>query len=188
MRLDQRGQRYGAGHVIDILLGKVTPRISQLGHEELSVFGVGDDLDDRAWRGVVRQLLAQGLLGVDSSGYGTLHLVEESRAVLAGERDVLLRREAARPTKATRSKAKARAAVVADLSADAVDLFDRLKAWRAGVAKEQGVPAYVVFHDATLRAMAERRPTSTDELAGVSGVGAAKLDKYGEGVLAVVAG
>ncbi len=185
VRLDQRGQRYGAGHVIDILLGKVTPRVAQLGHEDLSVFGVGDDLDDRGWRGVVRQLLAQGLLGVDASGYGTLHLVEDSRAVLAGERSVLLRRES--PRTARPAKAKARAAAVVDLSEDAVEVFDRLRAWRAGIAKEQGVPAYVVFHDATLRAMAERRPTSTDELAGVSGVGAAKLERYGLDVLRVLA-
>ncbi len=186
VRLDQRGQRYGAGHVIDILVGKATPRVTQLGHDGLSVFGVGADLDERAWRGVVRQLLAQGLLGVDASGYQTLHLVEASRAVLSGEREVRLRTEAPR-TKAPRTKAKA-AAAAADLSEQDAGVFDRLRAWRADVAKEQGVPAYVVFHDATLRAMAQARPASLDELAGVSGVGAAKLERYGTDVLAALAG
>lgn len=186
VRLDQRGQRYGAGHVIDILVGKATPRVTQLGHDELSVFGVGADLDERAWRGVVRQLLAQGLLGVDASGYQTLHLVEASRAVLSGDREVRLRTEAPR-TKAARAKPKA-AAAAADLSEQDAGVFDRLRAWRAGVAKEQGVPAYVVFHDATLRAMAQARPASLDELAGVSGVGAAKLERYGTDVLAALAG
>ena len=186
VRLDQRGQRYGAGHVIDILVGKATPRVTQLGHDALSVFGVGADLDERAWRGVVRQLLAQGLLGVDASGYQTLHLVEASRAVLSGDREVRLRTEAPR-TKAPRAKAKAAAAAV-DLSEQDAGVFDRLRAWRAGVAKEQGVPAYVVFHDATLRAMAQARPASLDELAGVSGVGAAKLERYGTDVLAALAG
>ncbi|MCB2176067.1 MAG: DNA helicase RecQ [Actinomycetales bacterium] len=186
VRLDQRGQRYGAGHVIDILVGKATARVTQLGHDELSVFGVGADLDERAWRGVVRQLLAQDLLGVDASGYQTLHLVEASRAVLSGDREVRLRTEAPR-TKAPRAKPKA-AAAVADLSEQDAGVFDRLRAWRAGVAKEQGVPAYVVFHDATLRAMAQARPASLDELAGVSGVGAAKLERYGAEVLAALAG
>ncbi len=188
VRLDQRGQRYGAGHVIDILVGKVTPRVTQLGHGELSVFGVGEDLDERAWRGVVRQLLAQGLLGVDASGYQTLHLVPESRAVLSGDREVMLRREPARAPKTPKAPRARTAAVVADLSEDDAAVFDRLRGWRAGVAKEQGVPAYVVFHDATLRAMAQAHPSTLAELAGVSGVGAAKLERYGAGVLEVLAG
>ncbi|MDO8106020.1 DNA helicase RecQ [Isoptericola sp. b441] len=185
VRLDQRGQRYGTGHVIDILVGRATPRVTQLGHDSLSVFGVGSDLDERTWRGVVRQLLAQGLLGVDASGYQTLHLVEASRAVLSGDREVRLRREAARPAKAPRARS-AKASSAADLSVQDAELFERLRTWRAQVAKEQGVPAYVVFHDATLRAMAQARPTSLDQLAGVSGVGAAKLDRYGERVLEVL--
>jgi ATP-dependent DNA helicase RecQ len=185
VRLDQRGQRYGAGHVIDILRGRSTPRVTQLGHDELSVFGVGEDLDERAWRGVVRQLLAQGLLGVDASGYQTLHLVPQSRAVLSGERQVMLRREAARAAKTPRARATA---APVDLAQDDAAVFDRLRGWRAGVAKEQGVPAYVVFHDATLRAMAQAHPGTLAELAGVSGVGAAKLERYGAGVLEVLAG
>jgi ATP-dependent DNA helicase RecQ len=196
VRLDQRGQRYGAGHLIDILLGRATPRVTQLGHQDLTVFGIGTELDERGWRGVVRQLLAQGLLGVDASGYQTLHLVEASRAVLAGERTVMLRREPERMRASRGSRARggaggaagAAGASAPDLSAEEAAVFERLRAWRAAVAKEQGVPAYVVFHDATLRAMAQRRPTSTDELAGVSGVGAAKLERYGAGVLAALAG
>lgn len=196
VRLDQRGQRYGAGHLIDILLGRATPRVTQLGHQDLTVFGIGTELDERGWRGVVRQLLAQGLLGVDASGYQTLHLVEASRAVLAGERTVMLRREPERTRASRGSRARggaggaagAAGASAPDLSAEEAAVFERLRAWRAAVAKEQGVPAYVVFHDATLRAMAQRRPTSTDELAGVSGVGAAKLERYGAGVLAALAG
>ncbi|MCV2392692.1 DNA helicase RecQ [Actinotalea sp. M2MS4P-6] len=188
VRLDQRGQRYGAGHVIDILVGKTTARVTQLGHESLTVFGVGEELDERAWRGVVRQLLAQGLLGVDASGYQTLHLVEASRAVLAGERQVMLRREPERKAGRSRTKTSgSAAAAAADLSPEDLTLFERLREWRAAVAKEQGVPAYVVFHDATLRAMATERPTSLDDLAGVSGVGAAKLERYGDGVLELLA-
>jgi len=187
VRLDQRGQRYGAGHVIDILVGKRTPRVEQLGHTDLTVFGVGADLDERAWRGVLRQLLAQRLLGVDHSGYGTLHLTPDSAAVLSGERTVLLRHEAPSAPKAARAR-KAGSAVTADLSDDGVARFEALRAWRARAAKERGVPAYTVFHDATLRAMAQRHPSSLDELGEVSGVGAAKLDRYGEAVLEVLGG
>jgi ATP-dependent DNA helicase RecQ len=194
VRLEQRGQHYGAGHLVDILLGKQTPRITQLGHEALSVFGIGTDLTDAQWRGVVRQVLAQGLLGVDGDGYGTLRLTEASAAVLRGERQVPLRQEAARPPRASRSRAgsagggsgKAAAAVALDDSAAAV--FERLRAWRAGVAKEQGVPAYVVFHDATLREIATSMPADVDALSGIGGVGATKLDRYGTGVLAAVRG
>ncbi|NTW40182.1 MAG: DNA helicase RecQ [Cellulomonadaceae bacterium] len=186
VRLDQRGQRYGAGHVIDILLGRTTPRVTQLGHADLSVFGVGADIDERAWRGVVRQLLAQRLLGVDASGYGTLHLTPDSSEVLTGGRTVLLRHEAPAKAKAPRVRKGAEAAP--DLSAPDAGLFEQLKAWRAGVAKEQGVPAYVVFHDATLKAMAQQKPRSLGDLAGVSGVGAAKLERYGAAVIEVLAG
>ncbi|MCG2803516.1 MAG: DNA helicase RecQ [Cellulomonas sp.] len=185
VRLDQRGQRYGVGHVVDILRGKRTPRVIQLGHEALSTFGIGEDLADGEWRTVVRQLLAARLLDVDSDGYGTLRLTEGSAAVLRGEREVRLRREAPRATKAARAPRAATAA--ADLADGDVGTFDRLRAWRAGVAREQGVPAYVVFHDATLREVATRRPTSLDELAGISGVGATKLERYGAGLLAALA-
>lgn len=184
-RLDQRGQRYGVGHVVDILRGKRTPRVTQLGHDVLSTFGIGEDLADGEWRTVVRQLLAARLLDVDSDGYGTLRLTEGSADVLRGQRQVRLRREAPRAAKAVRSSRTASAA--ADLPAADVDVFERLRAWRAATAREQGVPAYVVFHDATLREVATRRPTTRAELAGISGVGATKLDRYGEGLLVALA-
>ncbi|HEY0214828.1 MAG TPA: DNA helicase RecQ [Cellulomonas sp.] len=187
----ERNQHYGAGHLVDILLGKHTPRIDQLGHASLSVFGIGDDLTDTQWRGVVRQALAQGLLGVDGDGYGTLRLTPLSAEVLRGDRPVPLRQEAARPARAARSGSGSKrgsAAPAVALDDTAASVFERLRAWRAGVAKEQGVPAYVVFHDATLREIATTRPEDLATLGGIGGVGATKLDRYGPGVLATVAG
>ncbi|MDM7829745.1 DNA helicase RecQ [Cellulomonas edaphi] len=188
VRLEQRGQRYGAGHLVDILRGKVTPRIIQLGHADVSTFGIGADLSDADWRGVVRQLLAAELLGVDSDGYGTLRLTPESAAVLRGERTVPLRREPEKPEKRARTRSGAPRAAAADLDAPTASVFEGLRAWRAGAAREQGVPAYVVFHDATLREIALQQPTSLAELGTISGIGAAKLEKYGPGVLAALAG
>nr|WP_246803593.1 DNA helicase RecQ [Cellulomonas hominis] len=189
----ERNQHYGAGHLVDILLGKRTARIDQLGHAGLSTFGVGSDLGDAQWRGVVRQLLAQGLLGVDADGYGTLRLTEASAEVLRGDRPVPLRHDARPPGRAARGAAGRRgaaaaAAPAAELGDDAAALFERLRAWRAATAKEQGVPAYVVFHDATLRDIATARPADLDALSGISGVGAAKLDRYGPGVIATLEG
>jgi ATP-dependent DNA helicase RecQ len=182
-RLDhERGQRYGAGHLIDILLGKSTPRMSQLGHASLQVFGIGTELSDTEWRAVARQLLAQGVLGVDSDGYGTLRLTDASADVLRGSRTMLLRTEAPRPAKPARSPRRGAAAAV-DLDAGATLVFERLRTWRAATAKEQGVPAYVVFHDATLREIATRVPTTLDELGTVSGIGVAKREKYGPKLL-----
>ena len=163
-------------------------RVRTLGHDGLSPFGIGADMSDGEWRTVVRQLVAARLLGVEPE-HSTLHLTEGSAAVLRGERDVRLRHDPAAATRGARRAAgpkPARAAV--DLAPEATDLFERLRAWRAGVAKEAGLPAYVVFHDATLREVAIRRPATLDDLAGVSGVGATKLERYGAGVLAAVAG
>ena len=181
----ERNQKFGAGHLIDILLGKQTPRVDQYGHDDLSTFGIGTELAEAEWRGVVRQLLAQGLLAVNSDGFGTLVITEASAAVLAGTRKVNLRREAVRTS--TRSTKKARTAA-ADLPEAAIPVFEALREWRAAVAKEQGVPAYVIFHDATLREFATRNPSTLAELATVTGVGESKLEKYGEGVLEVLAG
>jgi ATP-dependent DNA helicase RecQ len=178
----ERRQRYGAGQLIDILLGKRTPRVEQLGHADLATFGIGTELTDQEWRGVVRQLLAQGLLAVHGDGYGTLVLTEASAAVLSGTREVRLRREVARPTRS------ARRAAPSDLPAAASSLFERLRAWRASTARALGAPAYVVFADATLRGIALTEPSTLDELATVSGVGAAKLEKFGDAVLAIVRG
>ncbi len=180
----ERGQAFGAGQSVDILLGRTTPKVAQHGHEALSTFGIGSDLSEAAWRGVVRQLLAQGLLAVQGE-YGVLALTEASGQVLRGEREVPLRREQPRP--AARSRRAAAVAAAADLPAEAQQVFERLRSWRAAAAKERGVPAYVIFHDATLRQVALERPGSLAELAQVSGVGEAKLATYGDGVLEAVA-
>ena len=178
----ERHQRFGAGHLIDILLGRETERVRSQSHSELTTFGIGTELSEQEWRGVVRQLLAQGLLGVAADGYGTLVITDASASVLDGSRTVLLRRETAKPTRAAKSKAGA------ELPVEARPLFERLREWRAGVAREQGVPAYIVFGDATLRGIALTRPSSLEQLGTISGVGEKKLESYGEGVLGVVAG
>ena len=178
-RLDrERGQRFGAGQVVDVLLGKRTAKVEQHSHDTLSVFGVGADLTEGEWRGVVRQLLAQGLLGVEGS-YQVLALTDASRRVLAGEQQVRLRKD---PTPKARSSRGSRAPAV-ELPAGAAPVFERLRAWRAATAKEQGVPAYVVFHDATLREIATVMPTSLAALGTISGIGEGKLAKYGGDVL-----
>ncbi|MFG3558757.1 DNA helicase RecQ [Micromonospora sp. NPDC047557] len=186
-RLDrERNQRFGAGHCIDILLGKQTDKISQYGHDSLTVFGIGTELSEAEWRGVVRQLLAEGLLAVEGD-YGTLALTEASADVLGRRRTVTMRREPERPASSRSSKPRGAATVVAELTPAAASVFERLRAWRAATAKEQGVPAYVIFHDATLRQIASDAPTSLAELSRVSGVGENKLAKYGEQILAVLA-
>jgi ATP-dependent DNA helicase RecQ len=177
----ERRQKFGAGQIIDILLGKKTPKVAQFQHDSLTVFGVGTELSDTGWRAVVRQLLAQGLLGVEGE-YGTLVLTEASAEVLSRRRDVRLRRDPERPTRA----AKVHRAPSTELPEEAVPVFERLRAWRAATAKEQGVPAYVVFHDATLREIASRSPSSLAELAKVSGVGENKLAKYGQQILDIL--
>ncbi|WIX89755.1 DNA helicase RecQ [Amycolatopsis sp. DG1A-15b] len=181
---NERRQKFGAGQVIDILLGKSTPKVTQFQHDTLKTFGIGTELREPEWRAVVRQLLAQGLLAVEGD-YGSLVLTETSAEVLGGDRQVLLRREPERAAAAKVRTARKTAAAV-EMPAEAAPLFERLRAWRAGVAKEQGVPAYVVFHDATLRQIATQRPASLADLGTVSGVGENKLAKYGEGLLEVL--
>ena len=178
----ERNQKFGAQHIIDILLGKRNARIEQQGHDTLSTFAIGAELSEQEWRGVARQLLAQGLLGVHSDGYGTLVLTDASAGVLDGSRHVHLRREIERPTRAAK-----KSAVAASLPSEAVPLFEKLREWRAGVAREQAVPAYIVFGDATLRGIALSKPSSLGELSEISGVGDKKLELYGEALLAVVA-
>ncbi|MGW2232769.1 DNA helicase RecQ [Streptomyces sp. NPDC001759] len=185
----ERGQKFGAVQIVDILLGKRTAKVIQFDHDQLSVFGIGEDLTEGEWRGVVRQLLAQGLLAVEGD-YGTLVLTEASGSVLRREREVPLRKEPKKPvtsrsaSSAKGSKAKAAAAELPEALQPA---FEALRAWRAEQAREQGVPAYVIFHDATLREIATAWPTSVQQLGGISGVGEKKLVTYGEGVLAVLA-
>ncbi|GAA3001259.1 ATP-dependent DNA helicase RecQ [Streptomyces fulvorobeus] len=185
----ERGQKFGAGQIIDILLGRKTAKTIQFDHDQLSVFGIGAELAEAEWRGVVRQLLAQGLLAVEGE-YGTLVLTEDSASVLGREREVMLRKEPKKPTSRSSSAAKGERkgkAAVVDLPEQAVPVFEALRAWRGAQAKELGLPAYVIFHDATLREIAALRPGSSAELGGISGLGEKKLATYGEGVLEVLA-
>ncbi|MGW0882161.1 DNA helicase RecQ [Streptomyces sp. NPDC002671] len=188
----ERGQKFGALQIVDILLGKRTGKVIQFDHDQLSVFGIGQDLAEGEWRGVVRQLLAQGLLAVEGE-YGTLVLTETSGSVLRSEREVPLRKEPKKPAASrsgsgagsARGGGKAKAAA-AELPDELLPAFEALRAWRAEQAREQGVPAYVIFHDATLREIVTRRPASVRELGTVGGVGEKKLATYGEGVLGVL--
>lgn len=184
---------FGAGHIMDILRGKKTEKVAQFGHEKISTFGIGADLSEPQLRGVLRQLIATGALGLQKvmldSGHSfdTLCLTEGSRAVLKGEVPVQLRESvSAAPAKRTR-KGSAPPAAAANLGPDAQVRFINLKAWRAEVAKEHNLPAYVIFHDATLAAIAERHPATLDDLQGISGMGAKKLEAYGSEVLRVCA-
>jgi ATP-dependent DNA helicase RecQ len=182
------GQRFGAAHLVDVLRGERTTRVEQFGHDQLSTFGVGAELDARQWKGVFRQLLALGLLQADGT-HGSLRLTETSREVLKGERTLMLRREL-EPAKRARAVRGAGAGALAPAPADVAagdrPLFESLRALRAELAREQNLPAYVIFHDATLRAMASERPRSLGELARINGVGASKLERYGERMLAVL--
>jgi ATP-dependent DNA helicase RecQ len=182
---NERNQKFGAGQVIDILLGKRTPKVAQFRHDELTVFGIGTELKDTEWRGVIRQLLAQRLLAVEGD-YGTLMLTETSAEVLGRRREVMLRREPERTPRQSRSTSR-KSKPASDLSPEAAPVFERLRAWRGATAKEQGVPAYVIFHDATLRQIAAELPSTLAELGTISGVGENKLAKYGEGVLQTLA-
>ncbi|WP_052193450.1 DNA helicase RecQ [Microbacterium sp. ZOR0019] len=180
----ERNQAFGAGHLIDILRGASTERIRQQGHDKLATYGIGHDLSDQDWRSVVRQLLARGIL-VAQGDYGTLAPGEQAAGVLRAETAVPLRKDTiGRPV----SSGRARKASAADaLDAGDRGLFESLRAWRAETAREQGVPAYIVFGDATLRALAEHRPASLADLDGITGIGAKKREAYGESVLAVIA-
>ncbi|ONI70807.1 DNA helicase RecQ [Actinosynnema sp. ALI-1.44] len=180
----ERRQKFGAGQVIDILLGRKTAKVIQHDHDTLTVFGIGEELTESGWRGVVRQLLAQGLIAVEGD-YGTLVMTDASAQVLRKERTVMLRRE--QVTKATSKPAKKAAAAAVDMPAEALPVFEKLRAWRGAAAKEQGVPAYVIFHDATLRQIATSKPQTLDELGKVNGVGENKLAKYGQQVLDTLA-
>ncbi|HEY8590349.1 MAG TPA: DNA helicase RecQ [Naasia sp.] len=183
----ERGQKFGGGQIIDILRGRETPRTKQHGHEKLATWGIGADLAEQQWRGVLRQLLAQNLIGVTDDGYGTLVLSAGSAAVLSGERKVVLRVDPVKPARG-RGGSGGRAPAGEDLPAEAAPLFERLREWRAGQAREQGVPAYVVFGDATLRELAVRRPADRSGLTGISGIGETKLERYGDALLEVLAG
>ena len=182
------GQRYGVGHLTNVLRGAGDERVRSLGHEGLSVFGIGAEFDERQWRAVFRQLVAAGLLATDADGYGVLRLTQTSRGVLRGETRVSLRRPASReehraPRRSVRGE-KTRQSL--DIAPHEANLWDALRDARARIAREQGVPAYVIFHDATLLQMLREQPHDIDALATISGVGAAKLARYGEAFLQVL--
>ena len=193
------GQRFGVVHLIDVLLGKSTERVQQFGHDRLSTFGVGSDLSDVAWRGVFRQLAATGLLAVDVEGFGGLKLTSESRDVLKGEKTVTFRVEETK--KAARRKgvfgrarddapaaggARGTGGAKGSVKPGDQRLWDALREERLKFSREQNVPPYVIFHDATLLDMLKRRPKDLAEFAAVSGVGTHKLERYGKAFLAVL--
>ena len=181
------GQRFGAGHLVDILRGKMTEKVEQFGHASLPTFGAGADLDEPGWRSVFRQLLAAGLLHADAQAYGALRLTDAARPVLKGEAALMLRKQVARSRSKKSSIPGRRTTAEAPLAESDAPLFDALRSWRAGMAREQGVPAYVILHDKTLRELATRRPTRIDDLLGVPGIGQAKADRYGEALLLMMA-
>ena len=166
----------------DVLLGRDTQKIRRFGHDEVSTYGIGANRSKKAWRSVIRQLVAKGLLHVDVTGYGALQLTEACRPVLQGDQEVQFREDpepvASQTKKATRD----------DFSGSPADqaLFDALRTRRTELAREQDVPPYVIFHDATLRAMVEHRPHSLDAFRQLSGVGDVKLDRYGTAFLDVI--
>ncbi len=185
----QRGQHFGAGHLIDVLRGKATDKVAQFRHESLSTFGIGADISETRWRGVLRQLIALGHLRSEGE-YNTLELTPSAREVLRGDVTLLLRESSDAPRRSGAGRAKAgrskERAAPADLDEAGQERFAALKAWRGEVARAHNLPAYVVFHDATLAEMARQQPATLGELAQVSGVGAKKLDAYGPEILRVL--
>jgi len=176
------GQRFGPAYLIDVLRGNLTERVRQSGHHEIKTWSVGADMSESGWRAVFRQLVALGYLRPDTDAYGALKLTEASRGVLKGEVAVALREQGRESRRRDRSR---------DVSASAApdacspELLEALRKWRLGVAREFGIPAFVIFHDSTLQAIAAGRPRTLDALRRISGIGATKLDRYGEAVLAV---
>jgi len=174
------GQRFGSGHVIDVLRGKDNARINQFGHNKLSTYGIGADLSDKQWRSIIRQLIVQSYLIVNDEQYGAIQLTEKARSLLKGEIKLFLRQDA---VTAKPSREKKRAANVAE--ADQA-LWEALKVCRKKLADEQGVPPYAIFHDATLMEMIEFQPNNHSDLLSINGVGAVKLEKYGDEFLTIL--
>ena len=172
------GQRFGAGHVIDVLMGRDDERVRQWGHDKLTTYGIGADIAEKEWRGIFRQMVALGLLAVDHA-HGALVLTAASRPVLKGEQDVPLRRAPERKKAATTKSRR----IDSDLSAEEHALFERLRAWRAATAQAHGVPAYVILHDSTLLELLRARPHSLEAMRHVSGIGARKLENFGAALL-----
>ncbi|ARM13260.1 MULTISPECIES: DNA helicase RecQ [Rhizobium] len=178
------GERFGAGHVIDVLVGIVNEKTERFGHVDMPVFGAGKDIPVRTWQSVCRQLLAMGLIRVDHEAYGALKLEPEARAVFKHERQVFFRKD--RPASERRTKKVERSERKSALSGADGSLFEALRAERMAIAKSLGVPPYVVFPDTTLIAFATERPRSHKELLAISGVGQAKLERYGDAFLEII--
>jgi ATP-dependent DNA helicase RecQ len=184
------GQRFGAMHLIDVLIGRMTERVKQFGHERLSVFGIGRDLNEKQWRAALRQLVALGHLRADGEAFGALKLTETARGVLKGETEVMLREQTAGSrNRAIRSKS--RRGDIAPLPAGQPAtgnpaLLAALRAWRSEVARKRGFPAYVVLHDSTIDGIATARPTTLEQLRAVAGIGDKKLEHYGDELIAMV--
>jgi len=185
------GISFGAGHLMDIFRGKATEKVLQHSHDKLSTFGIGSDLGEAQWRAVLRQLIAKNMVYADAEAYGSLQLLPDARQVLKGQASVMLRVQAASGKSASSSRAKkvtktsAKGIAEAALNAGALERLAQLKAWRAEVAREHNLPAFVIFHDATLRAIAERAPQTARDLEGIAGIGVKKLEAYGAEVLRV---
>ena len=184
------GQRFGAAHMIDVLRGADTAKVRQFGHDSVSTYGIGSGLDVRQWRGVFRQLVAGGLLDTDLEAHGALRLTAAATPLLRGEQTLLLRAEAPKRertrTRTRTDDGKRKATPVIELPADAATRFAALREWRSGIAREQGVPPYVIFHDATLRSIALESPRNLDAMSTIAGVGASKLERYGNAVIAAL--
>ena len=178
------GQRFGAGHIVDVLMGKATEKVTRFGHDKQQVFGAGKDFDARTWQSVLRQLTASGFLLIDHAAHGALTLSEDARAVFKGERRITFRKDRARKATEVRRALSGGAELPEALQ----PVFEALRAERTKLARQQGVPPYVVFQDATLRAMAQVHPTSLEDMAVLPGIGQAKLDRYGAAFLAVLTG
>jgi ATP-dependent DNA helicase RecQ len=179
------GQRFGVGHLIDVLMGKTTPQVERFNHDKVSTFGIGKTLNQAQWSGVYRQLIAAGMLEADMAAYGGLKLTEAARPVLKGEQEVWLRRDAEPEKRLSKAERSARAKEAFE-GANDDPLWQALKAKRLELAREQGVPPYVIFHDSTLLEIHNRKPQTLDEMGQISGIGQAKLQKYGDAFLQVL--
>ncbi|RVO70237.1 DNA helicase RecQ [Sinorhizobium meliloti] len=180
------GERFGTGHLIDVLMGSVNEKTERFGHVDMPVFGAGKDLAARTWQSIFRQLLAAGLISVDHGAFGALKLEPEARSVFRRERQVLFRKDRPSSGKAKTARGSKPASERSDLAGSDLELFERLRSERLSLAREMDVPPYVVFPDTTLIALAKRRPRDFEELLDVSGIGESKRERYGEAFLAVI--
>jgi ATP-dependent DNA helicase RecQ len=184
------GQRFGAMHLIDVLVGRETERVKQFGHDKISVFGIGRELNEKQWRAALRQLVAMGHLAPDSEAFGALKLTETARGVLKGETEVMLREQTAGSRiRVTRVKSRRGDIAPRPVGQDETSnptLVSALRAWRSQMARQRGVPAYVVLHDATIEGIATSLPTTLEQLRGIPGIGDKKLEHYGDELIALV--